>query len=63
MWELQNAIKKGRNNKGIGEDQIPEEVLKNLALNYKMPLLQLFNRIYMKNENYQRILKVRHLYQ
>lgn len=53
-WELDNAIKKVRNNKAMREDQIPAEVLKNITPAYKKALLTFLNRMY-ERENTRRL--------
>ena len=46
MWELENAIRKARNNKATGEDQISVDLIKQIPTNCKKQLLGILNRIY-----------------
>lgn len=48
LWELENAIRKARNNKATGENMLPVDLIKPITPSYQKDFLKLFNIIYEK---------------
>ena len=50
IWELKNAIKKGRSHKATGEDQLPIDLIKHVTPEYEKELLIIMNKIYQEGK-------------
>ena len=48
LWELGNTAKKVRNNKVVGEDLIPANLIKYITLMYEKEQLKIMNEVYDK---------------